>query len=52
MKNKTIKEHAERLLAFGEGALLRCKTLEAKKRVRKHNKYLKEVIKLGRKTQN
>jgi len=46
--NETIKEHAERLLSYGEGALKRCKSVEGKKAIRKTNKYYREVIKLSK----
>lgn len=52
MKIETIEEHAIRLLGIGEGALKRCKTIEAKRRIRKTNKYLKEVIKIGSKSKS
>lgn len=44
--NETIKEHAERLLSYGKGALKRCKSSEGRKRITKSNRYFKEVIKL------
>ena len=43
---ETIREHAVRLLSYGQRALVRCKSIDGKRKIRKTNKYLKEVIKL------
>lgn len=49
MKQETMNEHAKRMLIVGECVLKRCKTNEARKRVRKTNQYFKEIIKVGKK---
>lgn len=46
MKSETIKEHAERLLEIGKRKLEECKTFEGRRRIKKTNKYLREVIRI------
>ena len=51
MKTETIKEHAERLLAYGIrrlNALHNIKAPKTKKAIRKTNKYLRAVINLSK----
>jgi len=48
MNKETITEHAERLLELGKRKLTGAKSSEGRKAIRNTNKYLKQVIKLGR----
>ena len=47
MKQEKINEHARRMLGVAKGVLKRCRTTEARRKVRKTIKYYKDVIKLA-----